>query len=227
MQENNKTSWLKPISYAIVLILGIGLGFFFKGNGSLANLIRKHVKYLNKEKKTDVSIDMEACLPDVQKLDIAKVFQLMYQVGLLMLLIVFEIYIKRFNRIICAYFNRKREKGRIIWLYNISIKRRINFLKNAKNKVIFKKKNNLLEMDSFLKIFLIKKIKKIKPLNQIMSCFGFGVRYCVLCELKERSSNVRCEECSIIYCLECWKDLDEHCVGCSDERNYETSIEYY
>ena len=38
MQENNKTSWLKPISYAIVLILGIGLGFFFKGNGSLASL---------------------------------------------------------------------------------------------------------------------------------------------------------------------------------------------
>lgn len=38
MQENNKSSWLKPISYALVLILGIGLGFFFKGNGSLTSL---------------------------------------------------------------------------------------------------------------------------------------------------------------------------------------------
>lgn len=38
MQENNKTNWLKPISYALVLILGIGLGFFFKGNGNLGSL---------------------------------------------------------------------------------------------------------------------------------------------------------------------------------------------
>lgn len=38
MQENNKSNWFKPISYSLVLILGIGLGFFFKGNGSLGSL---------------------------------------------------------------------------------------------------------------------------------------------------------------------------------------------
>ncbi|MEN9697263.1 MAG: hypothetical protein RLZ56_684 [Bacteroidota bacterium] len=37
MQENNTPNWLKPISYAIVLVIGVGLGFFFKGNGSIAS----------------------------------------------------------------------------------------------------------------------------------------------------------------------------------------------
>jgi hypothetical protein len=198
-----------------------------KGNGSLASLIRKQVKYLNKEKITDILIDTEACLPNVQKLDVEKIFELVYQVGLLMLLIVVEIYVKRFNRIICAYFNRKREKSRIIWLYNLSIKKRINFLKNAKDKVMFKKKNNLLEMDSFLKKFLINILKSIEPINQIMDFLGFGVKYCILCDLKERSNSVKCEVCSIVFCLECWKDLDERCIGCSDATNYETSFEYY
>ncbi|MEY4279584.1 MAG: hypothetical protein RL377_1588 [Bacteroidota bacterium] len=38
MQENNNSNWLKPISYSIVLIIGVGLGFFFKGNMTLASL---------------------------------------------------------------------------------------------------------------------------------------------------------------------------------------------
>ena len=38
MQENNKSNWFTPISYAIVLIIGVGLGFFVKGNFSIGNL---------------------------------------------------------------------------------------------------------------------------------------------------------------------------------------------
>jgi carboxyl-terminal processing protease len=35
MQENNKSNWFTPFSYAIVLIIGLGIGLFFKGNFSL------------------------------------------------------------------------------------------------------------------------------------------------------------------------------------------------
>lgn len=38
MQENNKSNWFTPFSYAIVLIIGLGIGLFFKGNFSLQSL---------------------------------------------------------------------------------------------------------------------------------------------------------------------------------------------
>ncbi len=38
MQENNKSNWFTPISYAIVLVVGVGLGVFFKGNFSIGSL---------------------------------------------------------------------------------------------------------------------------------------------------------------------------------------------
>ena len=38
MQENNKSNWFTPISYAIILVIGIALGIFLKGNLSIAGL---------------------------------------------------------------------------------------------------------------------------------------------------------------------------------------------
>ena len=35
MQENNKSKWFTPIAYAVVLVIGIGIGSFFKGNLTL------------------------------------------------------------------------------------------------------------------------------------------------------------------------------------------------
>jgi carboxyl-terminal processing protease len=38
MQENNKSNWFTPISYAIILVVGIALGGFLKGNLSIGNI---------------------------------------------------------------------------------------------------------------------------------------------------------------------------------------------
>jgi len=38
MQQNNKSKWFTPIAYAIVLVIGIGIGGFFKGNLTLDSL---------------------------------------------------------------------------------------------------------------------------------------------------------------------------------------------
>jgi hypothetical protein len=38
MQENNKTYWASPLKYAIILLIGVLLGIFLKGNLSLKGL---------------------------------------------------------------------------------------------------------------------------------------------------------------------------------------------
>jgi carboxyl-terminal processing protease len=42
MQQNNNTSWLKPISYALMIILGIVIGVFVKGNLSVGDFLSKN-----------------------------------------------------------------------------------------------------------------------------------------------------------------------------------------
>lgn len=34
MQQNNNSKWFSPISYAVILVIGVALGVFFKGNNS-------------------------------------------------------------------------------------------------------------------------------------------------------------------------------------------------
>lgn len=36
MQENNKSNWATPITYAVIIVIGVGIGFFFKGNFSFS-----------------------------------------------------------------------------------------------------------------------------------------------------------------------------------------------
>lgn len=38
MQQNNNTNWFSPISYAVILVIGVALGVFFKGNSSFNSL---------------------------------------------------------------------------------------------------------------------------------------------------------------------------------------------
>ena len=38
MQEKNKSSWITPITYAVVLIIGVGIGHYLKGDFSLGSL---------------------------------------------------------------------------------------------------------------------------------------------------------------------------------------------
>ena len=38
MQQKNNSSWFTPISYAVILVIGVALGAFFKGSFSLGSL---------------------------------------------------------------------------------------------------------------------------------------------------------------------------------------------
>jgi carboxyl-terminal processing protease len=38
MQQNNNTNWATPVKYAIILLIGVSLGFFLKGRLSLKGL---------------------------------------------------------------------------------------------------------------------------------------------------------------------------------------------
>ena len=84
------------------------------------------------------------------------------------------------------------------------LKKRMSFIENCKIKVNSKKKTNRL-VDS-------QPTGRIDRLIQIL--MGSHHEFCALCETKARDAFMKCTKCNIIYCIECWLDLEEKCVGC-------------
>jgi len=175
------------------------------GTGLLAQMIREMKKASAEPQFTKSNqFSNEKCLVKPGSLTKEQIQTLLVQFVLLNVCILFELYAKRLNKYICTLFFRKWEKKRIIWLYNDLLKRRKSFIENCKIKINSKKKSNRL-VDS-------------QPTGRIDRFIQALMRsrheFCALCETKATDAFMKCTECNIIYCIECWLDLEEKCVGC-------------
>jgi hypothetical protein len=198
------------------------------GEGMFADIARKLTLSINKKSEVDdFQADSSHCLPNVRQVSREQVFVIAKQCGLLVFLSLVEIYVKRFNRNLCAYFYRKWEKKRILWLYNDTLKKRLAFIRNAKKKITFKKLNGLIETEGRLSRLLMDKLQQYKYVVRVLTVMRvLGKRYCVLCSHAKRRTSLQCKTCATIYCIECWFDLGEKCVCCSADFHEEHSWEY-
>lgn len=95
----------------------------------IASLLRSLVRGFNIKKRIRIERSNVKCLPKPIKLPnhyLFKIYGVYFSVWAMMLI---QAYIQRLRRIICAYFYRKREKKRIIFLYNETLKRRVGFFR--------------------------------------------------------------------------------------------------
>lgn len=100
-----------------------------KGTGMIASLLRSVVRGFNFKKRVKISTSNEHCLPRPNLLSRYYLFKIYGTYFAIWLMIVIQAYTQRLRRLICAYFYRKREKKRILFLYNQSLKRRIGFFR--------------------------------------------------------------------------------------------------
>lgn len=99
------------------------------GTGLVASLLRSVIKGFNVKKRIHIEATNEVCLPTPSLLlnyFLIKIYGIYFVIWLLM---VAQAYIKRFRRVICGYFYRKREKRRVLHLYNETLRRRIGFFR--------------------------------------------------------------------------------------------------
>jgi len=171
------------------------------GGGMMAKMLSKlsNDKSLNKTEEFDNS----ACFTNVKATSSEEVKKTIIAFILLSIYILFELYVKRFNKLICTFYFQKWEKKRIIWLYNDLLRKRKSFIQSCKIKVNFKKKTNRL-IDTKPKI-------NSSFLNKLFPSY----KRCILCDTSHKDDYVECSKClNIIYCIDCWLDLEEKCVGC-------------
>ena len=90
-----------------------------KGNGSLAKfadkLIKSMVFEIDQGSKTWTN---EKCLPNPTQTQSNHYFNVIFNFIMIFIIKIIEVYILRLRHIICGYFYPKRDKKRILYLYN-------------------------------------------------------------------------------------------------------------
>ncbi|KAF5307692.1 hypothetical protein FQR65_LT06747 [Abscondita terminalis] len=204
-----------------------------KGTGLIASMLRSVVKGFNIKKRIKKIQSNEPCLPRPTVLPNYYLYKIYGTYFLVWLLLVVQTYTQRLRRVICSMFYRRREKKRVLFLYNETLKRRIGFFKHMKNKV--KKMARERRLQENLNIFNVLRIRFPKACS-CLRFFPMARRRCIVCAEPEPRTGgdfVECPNptCYFIYCGECWFDVGKQCLVClestSDESDYQESDEGY
>ncbi|CAH1115014.1 unnamed protein product [Psylliodes chrysocephalus] len=198
-----------------------------KGTGMIASLLRSLVKGFNVKKRIRIERSNAICLPRPLLLPHYYHFKI-YGTYLAIIIFTFiQAYALRCRRVICSYFYRKREKKRVLFLYNDTLKRRKGFFRFMRKKIRRLVREERLKEDfSGIQILRMNHPKAFDWLR----LFEFARRKCLICEEPEprkesESDFVECpnERCHFMYCGECWLDMGNVCLVCQTETEETTS----
>lgn len=102
------------------------LNITVKGKGFIANMIRSATDNFSFDEHVKVLMTNEPCLPRPSQVDSWKIIQIYLLFIFNLYLIHNQEYIHRSLRYVCSYFYPKREKKRVLYLYNKILKSRKN-----------------------------------------------------------------------------------------------------
>ncbi|XP_015123497.1 protein sneaky [Diachasma alloeum] len=202
-----------------------------KGTGVIASLIRSVVKGFNVKKRIKMVVSNATCLPRPTELSSYILMKIYGTYTAIWLMLFVAAYTQRLRRLICSFFYRKREKRRVLYLYNETLRRRLGYFRFMKIRVRTLVRASLLEkdMDPWVALRL-----RSPTLCGWLKFFAFARLKCLICGEPEgrKATFRRCETpgCEFIHCWECWRDVGEVCLAClpgetDDEEDYDTQVE--
>ncbi|KAI4892414.1 hypothetical protein NFI96_019350 [Prochilodus magdalenae] len=98
------------------------------GESMLAKLLRKTIGAFNTSYKLDMQSSNQQCLPQPHALSQADYLWNILPLLLMGLMCCLQVYTNRLRRVITTFYFPKREKRRILFLYNLQIQRRISYV---------------------------------------------------------------------------------------------------
>ncbi|KAA0703352.1 E3 ubiquitin-protein ligase DCST1 [Triplophysa tibetana] len=179
------------------------------GDSMLARLLRKTIGAFNTSSNLDVQTSNLHCLPQPHALNQSNYLWIFIPLLLMGFMCCLQVYTNRLQRVITAFYFPKREKKRILFLYNLQIQKRISFI-NRQRKRLMNRKQTFKTMLSGLFV----------PLKHV----GCWLHWCWVCDgFVRQNQAVVCSsnDCTIIYCQHCWRDLGNICYGCSPQNQSE------
>ncbi|XP_062821045.1 E3 ubiquitin-protein ligase DCST1 [Anolis carolinensis] len=176
------------------------------GDSMMARLLRSTIGALNTSSETVMEANNLECLPETRGMTRKQFLTCAVPLGALMVLCFAQIYAFRLRRVIAAFYFPKREKKRILFLYNEMLRRRMSFIDVQRKRIILRARKHQ---------------RLAKPLSERLgrwfpSLRRFILRRCILCGLPESPRSLLCpnEDCGTLYCRLCWQDMGQRCFAC-------------
>ncbi|CAG5133025.1 unnamed protein product [Candidula unifasciata] len=183
------------------------------GKGFMSALVRSFLERFNSKQELDSLTTNYACLPRPSKTDVVILAFIFGTYMLVWVFLYFEAFGLRMRRVIAAFYYRKREKKRILYLYNERYRKRVGFLMHMRKKV----RKQLRDREFQRKIGIILALKRQYPfLSKCLGVFKASKDTCIICGELETKGFHTCptEGCGVGYCRECWIDIKKKCYAC-------------
>lgn len=195
-----------------------------RGTGVIASLIRSAVRGFNVKKRIKTVVSNSACLPRPTKLPTYVIVKIYGTFLAVFLLIFLTVYTERLRRGICSYFYRKREKRRVLYLYNENLRRRLSYAKSMKAKVKSMVRTRHLENE--VNFWLAVRLKWPDRFGWL-KFFACARDRCLICGDTEPRKGPKYRPCAtpgcpFLYCAECWRDVGRVCYACTEFSDTET-----
>lgn len=184
------------------------------GTGIIAQLVRQSAESANFVYTVNMTTDNTQCLPRPHHLAAAEYLRILAMYLLIMFLIYIETYLQRLRHCIVAYFYFKREKERVLFIYNQTMKKRRGLLRQIMAEI-----EEQLRADGRAAIWYGGLCHRL-PLCWWLRWLAVCRRHCVICKdpepFRAEMGQVveECGLCRTLYCAECWHEVGAVCLVC-------------
>ncbi|NXS14050.1 DCST1 ligase, partial [Neodrepanis coruscans] len=165
-----------------------------KGKSLMANLLRSTIGALNSSFDTQVETSNLVCLPKPRGMTREQYLSTCLPLVALALLCLAQVYPFRLRRAIAAFYFPKREKTRVLFLYNKLLRQRKNFFQLQRRRIAWRARQ-----PPGMGTLLLKWFSQRCPWLQ--RCQR---RSCTLCETPGSPWHQVCPDCGALYCDRCW-----------------------
>ncbi|XP_067169208.1 E3 ubiquitin-protein ligase DCST1 [Apteryx mantelli] len=177
------------------------------GTSLMARLLRSTIGALNTSSYVELESSNSACLPQPRGMTTDDYLASCLPLGGLALLCLAQVYTYRLRRVIATFYFPKREKQRVLFLYNKLLRQRQCFVDLQRRRVVRQGGQRRALGMSLLEWCC-----------QRWPCLRrFLRRRCVVCGEPEtlRSRLCPAPTCGSMYCGPCWRDVGRACLVCT------------
>nr|XP_012331672.1 DC-STAMP domain-containing protein 2 [Aotus nancymaae] len=196
-----------------------------EGTGYAGNIYRDLVSAFNVLQQGNVSILSRRCVLRPSEPDSTGYIVIGVMYGLCFFVTLFGSYVSRLRRVICASYYPSREQERISYLYNLLLSRRTNLLA-ALHRSVRRRAADQGHRSALL--VLASRCPRLRP---FVSHLRLPQAYCLGCGKPQGEGDmenvVSCSTpgCQGLYCLACFRLLDNTCVLCASPLSYQGDLD--
>ncbi|XP_014744805.1 PREDICTED: DC-STAMP domain-containing protein 2-like [Sturnus vulgaris] len=177
------------------------------GASLMADLLRSTIGALNTSLDTELETSNLICLPQPTGLTRQQYLNTFLPLGALVLLCLVQVYPFRLRRAIASFYFPKREKTRVLFLYNRLLLQRKTLLYLQRGRVA-----RQARQPPGLGTMLLQRCRQRWP--WLRRCLP---QRCTLCRTPETPQHEHCPnpDCVALYCERCWREMGMICPACS------------